>query len=394
MASLNEVSDIVKVGYVHSQSRHLKKWSKRWFVLRENTTRSPARLIKYLDEKEATKGKPRHEYYINDILNVERLPGRPKGVHIALRTELCKEINFTCDSEAGAKEWLSCLQKEVKKKIDMFPACIINAPHTNFHGEVNLYIADGHLTIIQGDEILSKIPLTTIRKYKQEDRDLMFWIETGRSSPVGEGFIMCQSAHSYNILTKLDDQARGMSNTLSRRGGSDPSANNLYSPGPMQPPTHPRQRFMSEPSLPPYLPERNTLTRGQSTNGRDLPQRRASQDFIHSRGVVRCDSRRPSEPALTEQSRNPYLPMSNPVTSGPQPPLHPPPDEGMPYTDMAREADYLSPVQARQGYTSPYSDRPPEESNDDWDYLSPLHQDHPQYWRKTDLCDQFRVLPK
>ncbi|XP_067651329.1 uncharacterized protein [Haliotis asinina] len=385
MASTNQASNIVKVGYVEVQSRHIKTWSKRWFVLHNNTTVSPARLVKYLDEKDAKKGKPRHEYFVNDMEMVERLPGKPRTIHITLRTKQCTDIYFTCDSEAGAEEWFVCLQKAISTKIDIFPANIISAQHTTFKGEVSLYIADGHLTIIQEDEILSKIPLTTIRKYKQEERDLVFWIETGRSSPVGEGFITCQSAHAYNILTQLDDQARRLNSTLSSSGGSDPTANSLYSPDPCQPPSHPRPRYMSEPCVQPYLPDRKmaSLTRNYSTNSRpNLPRRTSSGS---SSGLVRPESRRPSEPALTQQSANPYLPMNNPVIRGPPPPLRPPVDDPMPYTDMAREADYLSPIPSSQDHRSPDSDKPHEKTNEEWDYLSPLHPDHHRYWMKNKL---------
>ncbi|XP_046579402.1 uncharacterized protein LOC124286980 [Haliotis rubra] len=67
---------------------------------------------------------------------------------------------------------------------------------------------------------------------------------------------------------------------------------------------------MSEPCVQPYLPDRNKLTRGYSTNSHPNPPRGAS--FGNSSGLVRSESRRPSEPALTQHSRNPYLDMNNP----------------------------------------------------------------------------------
>jgi hypothetical protein len=215
--------DVLKQGFVRVKGKHLRMWKTKWLILRCASSRGPLRLEKYSDEKTALASSedPPNCVALTDVHNIVRLTvdGR-LAIQIFFESRVAQPtFVFSPENETELSSWLSLLCELCAMKstpggaaslacsdsvTNRFHVYLLPTPNLTAHGECVLKVATHDLQLLDSshpDIELTRWPLCSLRRYGRDTTK--FTIETGRSSPTGEGIFVFNSYQSEQIYQSV-----------------------------------------------------------------------------------------------------------------------------------------------------------------------------------------------
>lgn len=237
----SDFTSVIKEGHVKVKGKHLGLWKSHWLQLHNASSQGPVRLERYSSREAAHQSvdEVNKPVYLTKIQGMRRIAtdGRKQAIEIFFSTSDVPSFTFCPDNDAEADSWYKMLEQvrnmlmseDSSSQQSMFHVYLLPTPNLSAHGECLLQVTTQDVSLYDGSEqcrVLARWPLPALRRFGREGAK--FTIESGRSSPTGEGIFVFSSWQNeliyqtmHRASTTIAESVR-IARTTSERLPSDP----------------------------------------------------------------------------------------------------------------------------------------------------------------------------
>lgn len=220
-------SDVLKQGYVRIRGKNLGFWTRRFVALRKTSSKGPARLEKYIDEKLFEQNqKPLRTIYISDIFSIERMDPVVDGHLEFALVSVDRNIRVACDTDSELEAWFEILSDQcddnksgnksdgsgsdenVNDDIDLnlsFPVNLLPNSYTSINGECFLQVNKEAVSLYDSEKgprlRLLHWPLTCITRYGKDSCKVT--LEVGDQCVTGSGIFIFMTQQGSAIYKRM-----------------------------------------------------------------------------------------------------------------------------------------------------------------------------------------------
>lgn len=232
--------DVMKSGVVKIKGKRLGLWKSQWLQLHSASSRGPVRLEKYASQEAAKQSvddvhKPIPLASLSSLRKLTVDVRRP-AIEITFSDPQMSPFMFCPDNNVESDSWYSLLEQvrsslmqsdDGNNQQSMFHVYLLPTPNLTALGECLMQVTSKEITLYdycKSGRLITRWPLSSLRRYGREG--LKFTIESGRSSPTGEGIFVFSSYQNEIIYQTVHRASTTIAESvrIARMGSLDSAA--------------------------------------------------------------------------------------------------------------------------------------------------------------------------